>query len=119
MGNCCAPQSSYGKGPITHPRDQAPSGPETLPVLSVAALKPQTRPDVPQKLNNFPDDSSVLQAEREGKQTPLQVTMCRYECGKLVKTMVEEGEYVAVSHVWGVAEWQHIPGVGEVLVSDK
>jgi hypothetical protein len=52
---------------------------------------------------------------------PLQVTMCRYESGKLVKTMmpVEEGEYVAVSHVWGAAELQHIPGVGEVLVSKE
>ena len=51
--------------------------------------------------------------ERMEKQRDLQVEMCRYESGKLVKSLVSvsNGNYIAVSHVWGESEWRVIPGV--------
>jgi hypothetical protein len=48
--------------------------------------------------------------------------MCRYESGRLVKTMMQLNNirYLAVSHVWGEVKWQSIPGIeGDVHASKE
>ena len=54
--------------------------------------------------------------------TSLQIMLCRFDYGKLVKVpmILGEADYVAVSHVWGRADWQILPGVdGDVLASKE
>lgn len=54
--------------------------------------------------------------------TSLNIILCRYENGKLIKRILplSETEYVAVSHVWGKAEWRDIQGIeGKVLASEE
>jgi len=56
-------------------------------------------------------------SSRKGR---LQITLCRYEFGRLVKAIknLHDIEYTAVSHVWGETQWRTIKGVeDEVRVS--
>ena len=43
------------------------------------------------------------------------------EDGRLVRAIlpIHSTNYITISHVWGNARWQHVQGVGEVLVSDE
>src|SRR2546423_1330958 len=55
-------------------------------------------------------------------QTPLSTTLCRYDSGKLVTQdkLLSETDYIAISHVWGKAAKQDIPGIdGQVLASKE
>ena len=52
----------------------------------------------------------------------LQILMCRYEpSGKLQKSVVSVygSEYLAISHAWGNAHWEKIPGYDEPLMVSK
>lgn len=73
---------------------------------------------------NQSDDSedSILPVTRIALPTELQVILCRYESGRLVRTMMplHSTKYLAISHIWGKAIWQSIPGIdGLVLVSNE
>jgi hypothetical protein len=62
-------------------------------------------------------DQDVSQAPERG---PL-IQFARFVDGEVVlfHAYTKNLEYVAVSHVWGRAEWQHITGVqGDILVSE-
>lgn len=76
------------------------------------------------KNNDGPDvTQSLSEPTVEKKLSTLQIPMCRYNVnGKLEKekVMVVSTKYLAISHVWGDAQWQEIPGIdGEVLVSKE
>jgi hypothetical protein len=45
-------------------------------------------------------------------QEAIQTALCRFENGKIVKREMplDDTAYLAVSHVWGQAEWASIPG---------
>ena len=50
------------------------------------------------------------------------MTLCRFLSGQLVKEEFPIGtvEYIAISHVWGDAKWQHVAGIEEeVMVSEE
>lgn len=56
----------------------------------------------------------------EGNSSSLQVLMCHFVNGKLKKQLVDVANtyYLAVSHVWGIAEWRQVRCVkGKVLAS--
>ena len=69
-----------------------------------------------------PIDSSIDGIRSEAPLSPLRVTMCRYEGRRIVKDIYSicETSYIAISHVWGPAEWKVIPDLGgDVLISDE
>lgn len=50
------------------------------------------------------------------------VTLCRFENGQLIKRqkMLEQTDYIAVSHVWGDIKWRRVREIqGEVLASQE
>ena len=49
-------------------------------------------------LKNIPQSLTT-----ESNEQALHITMCRYECGNLMKTMMSvlNTKYIAMSHVWG------------------
>jgi Heterokaryon incompatibility protein (HET) len=52
----------------------------------------------------------------------LQLVLCRYDKGRLVKRWlpVRETGYITISHAWEIATWQNIPGIeDELLVSTE
>lgn len=56
------------------------------------------------------------------KNASLQITLRRYQSGKLEKCRrpLNGTKYLSLSHVWGDAEWRTIPGVDcEALVSSE
>lgn len=71
----------------------------------------------------FPRRPQSLDIKRmKGTQSTPPLTLCRYCDGKLEREshLVENTNYLAISHVWGQAEWQRVPGIeGQVLVSKE
>ena len=69
------------------------------------------------------DDSIAQHRQVQTPETPeFRVTLCRYESDKLVKAkkFLDEIEYVAISHVWGITGWRSIPGLEtDVLASHE
>src|SRR5271155_4000122 len=58
--------------------------------------------------------------ETKNSETPGTLTLCQYKNGRLVSTEEKWGErqYIAVSHVWGNAQWRRIPiADGEFMLS--
>src|SRR5579859_1956632 len=58
--------------------------------------------------------------EANNSETPRTITLCQYKNRKLVRTEEKWGErqYIAVSHVWGNAQWRRIPiADGEFMLS--
>src|SRR5271169_281204 len=56
------------------------------------------------------------------RRTPLDITLCRYESGKLVTRpmRVSETRYLTISHVWGNAKWRDIQGFeGKVKATEE
>jgi hypothetical protein len=68
------------------------------------------------------DDSSDLSIPTPAVDaTTINITLCRFESGRLIKEPHSPSSvrFVAVSHVWGNAQWRKVDGVeGEVLISD-
>ncbi|KAJ7263565.1 hypothetical protein B0H12DRAFT_1103012 [Mycena haematopus] len=52
---------------------------------------------------------------------PLEILVCQYECGKIVKEKRPISEsFIAVSHVWGNANWRQLECVEhEILISEE
>jgi hypothetical protein len=82
------------------------------------------------RLNRHPNTSAehensipVYSEPPELRHSPsLEMLMCRYTDGILRKEMVvlEDTKYIAISHVWGDARWQHIDGIeGAIMISDE
>jgi hypothetical protein len=68
---------------------------------------------------SIPDDSEPPELRHEPS---LEMLMCRYTDGILRKELVvlADTKYVAISHVWGDARWQHIDGIeGETMISGE
>src|SRR5436190_16443430 len=60
--------------------------------------------------------------EADNSESPTIITLCQYKNGKLVSTEEKWGEreYIAVSHVWGNAQWRRISiADGELMVSSE
>lgn len=53
----------------------------------------------------------------EARKQVLQLLLCRFEAGKLEKAVKspESTEFLAISHVWGKAEWRKMDGIEDEI----
>jgi hypothetical protein len=73
------------------------------------------------------DQTTAFESDEEDNEPELpKPTLCvnlvKYTDGNLERKSMSVGttNYIAISHVWGDASWQHVAGIGyEVLVSDE
>lgn len=86
-------------------------------------LRQRFQPSTPLSATSFQPDAFGKPVERKRIDSSLQVLMCRFINGKLVKEIVPVAntKYLAISHVWGEGfKWQEVLGLrGEVPVSTE
>src|SRR5947207_9412912 len=56
-----------------------------------------------------------------GAQAAVRVSLCRFNDGRLEKStfVIDSTKYLAISHVWGKAEWHDVRGFDERLLVSK
>ncbi|KAJ6506600.1 hypothetical protein C8R45DRAFT_970082 [Mycena sanguinolenta] len=84
----------------------------------------KTEEDMQGEVEQFMDALAAMTISAQpsvASSAPLEILVCRYECGKIVKERRTISEnFIAVSHVWGNADWRQLECVeDEILVSEE
>lgn len=92
------------------------------PIPQLALLKLDGNEDVAARKEKDPElEKTEAHEGGPSKQTEpsphLQLVLCRFEEGKLVKTVKtpESTEFLAISHVWGKADWRKVGGIDDEI----
>ena len=107
MGNCFSSQ-------LPRPNDGKKQDSQEISnrLSHTLSFQPAIQDSVP-PLNNSKTSST---------ESTVRTVLGCYQSGTLVKEFLplNDVEYIAISHTWGLAEWQHVRGIDdEVLVSDE